>query len=98
MIKKHRVQILFCFIGFAISSMLQIRTLIDFLHLQMTYFANRQLAPAFQVSQTSIFNPFAKPLSHAIRFIRLATKPALTSTPVLFVKARAVAENCYYWH
>jgi hypothetical protein len=28
-----------------------------------------------------------------IRFIRLATKPALTSTPVLFVKARAVAEK-----
>jgi len=28
-----------------------------------------------------------------IRFIRLATKPALTFTPVLLVKARAAAEN-----
>jgi hypothetical protein len=57
MIKKHRVQVLFCFIGFAISSLLQMRTLIDFLPSQTTSFANHQPDLAFQVSETVIFIP-----------------------------------------
>jgi hypothetical protein len=62
--------------------------------LQTTSFANRQPDPAFQVPETAIFTPdFYKASLAAIRFIRLATKPALTSTPVLFAKARAVAEK-----
>jgi hypothetical protein len=61
---------------------------------QTTSFANRQPDPAFQVSGTPIFTPdVCKASLSAIRFILLATKPALTSTPVLFVKARAVAEK-----
>jgi hypothetical protein len=60
----------------------------------MTSFANRQPDTPFQVSETLIFTPeFCKVSLAAIRFIRLATKPALTSTPVSFVKARAVAEK-----
>jgi hypothetical protein len=74
--------------------MLPIWTLIVFLPLQTTSFANRQRDPAFQMSETPIFTPeFCKAFLAAIRFIRLATKPALTSTPVLFVKARAAAEK-----
>ena len=66
----------------------------DPISLQMTSFANRQPAPAFQVSETGIFTPdFYKVSLAAIRFIRLATKPALTSTQILFVKARAAAEK-----
>jgi hypothetical protein len=62
--------------------------------LQTTSFANRQPDQAFQVSISPIFTPeFCKVSLAAIRFIRLATKPALTSTPVLFVKARAAAEK-----
>ena len=64
--------------------------------LQTTSFANHQPDPAFQLSETAIFTPdFCKASLAAIRFIRLATKPALTSTPVLFVKARAVAEKLF---
>ena len=47
----------------------------------MTSFANRQPDPAFQVSETPIFTPdVCKASLSAIRFILLATKPALTST------------------
>jgi hypothetical protein len=60
----------------------------------MTSFANRQPYSAFQASETPIFTPdLCKGFLAAIRFIRLAIKPALTSTPVLFVKARAAAEK-----
>jgi hypothetical protein len=62
--------------------------------LQKTSFANRQPYSAFQASETPIFTPdLCKGFLAAIRFIRLAIKPALTSTPVLFVKANALAEN-----
>jgi len=61
---------------------------------QTTSFANRQPDPAFQVSGTPIFTPdVCKASLAAICFIRLTTKPALTSTPMLFVKARAAAEK-----
>jgi len=60
----------------------------------MTSFANCPPDPAFQVSETPIFTPdLCKVSLAAISFIRLAAKPALTSTPMLFVKARAVAEK-----
>jgi hypothetical protein len=48
----------------------------------MTSFANRQPYSAFQVSETPIFTPdLCKASLATIRFIRLATKPALTSIP-----------------
>ena len=62
--------------------------------LRKTSFANRQPYSAFQASETPIFTPdLCKGFLAAIRFIRLAIKPALTSTPVLFVKASAAAEK-----
>ena len=74
--------------------MVQMSSAPDSITLQKTSFANRQPDPAFQVSGTPIFTPdVCKASLSAIRFILLATKPALTSTPVLFVKARAVAEK-----
>jgi len=46
------------------------------------------------VSETAIFTPdLCKASLATIRFIRVATKPALTSTPVSSVKARAIAEK-----
>jgi len=62
--------------------------------LHKTSFANRRPDPAFQVSENPIFTPdLCKGSLAAISFIRLAAKPALTSTPMLFVKARGVAEK-----
>jgi hypothetical protein len=62
--------------------------------LQTTSFANCPPDPAFQVSETAIFTPdLCKASLATIRFIRVATKPTLTSTPVSSVKARAIAEK-----
>jgi hypothetical protein len=60
----------------------------------MTSFANCPPDPAFQVSKTPVFTPdICKVSLAAIWFIRQATNPALTSTPVSSVKARAIAEK-----
>ena len=74
--------------------MVQMSSAPDSITLQKTSFANRQPDPAFQVSGTPIFTPdVCKASLAAFCFIRLTTKPALTSTPMLFVKARAAAEK-----
>jgi hypothetical protein len=58
--------------------------MVNFHHfpLQKTSFANHRPYPAFQVSETPIFNPdLCKGSLVAVRFIRQATKPAPTSIP-----------------
>ncbi len=62
--------------------------------LPTTSFANRPPNPAFQVLETPIFtHDLCKPSLATIRFILLAKKSALTFTPLLFIKARALAEK-----
>ena len=60
----------------------------------MTSFANSQPGPAFQVSETTIFTPdIWQSLFSRHPFYPAGNKAALTSSSMLFVKARAVAEK-----